>query len=148
MCELTQDQVATFPRSLLAPASARSFVREHACRAHTNGARDDLVLLASELVTASLLDGRPPVTVQLACRTTDLELRVADTDAGLPGEQGTPGSLAIGFALGLVIVEKLSSAWGSTTRPAGQETWCRLSTGLPGGRDRPRPAAAMRPVEG
>src|SRR5919107_368772 len=101
MCDLTQDTVATFPRSLLAPAFARAFVREHACRAHTNGARDDLVLLASELVTASLLEGRPPVSVRLSCRIEDLELRVGDTDARLPGEQGTPGSLAIGFALGL-----------------------------------------------
>ncbi len=126
MCELTPDQYATFSDSLLSPAHARAFVREHSCPEHGTAALGALALVASELVTNSVLHGRPPILVQLRCRVHEIDLSVADTGPGLPGDRGTSGSLGVG----LLVVAEIANDWGVTPGAIGKEVWCRLPTGV------------------
>ena len=59
-------------------------MREHGCPEHGTAALGALALVTSELVTNSVLHGRPPIIVRLRCRVHEIDLAVADTGTGLP----------------------------------------------------------------
>lgn len=126
MCDLTPDQLATFPDSKFSPMHARAFVREHGCPEHASAALGALLLVTSELVTNAVLYGAPPITVQLRCLGTEVHVVVGDLGIGLPDGQGAPGSPG----LGLLIVADVADEWGTTTLSSGKEVWCRVPTGV------------------
>lgn len=139
MCNQTPDQVATFSDSTLSPSRARTFVRQHACPAHAPTAMGALLLVTSELVTNSVFHGRPPITVHLACHTTEVQVTVRDVGPGLPGAPQTPE----GLGLGLRIVAEVAREWGTTPLAVGTEVWCRVPTGVLPEVDARKPSAIL-----
>lgn len=126
MCDLTADQLATFPDSKFSPMHARAFVREHGCPEHASAALGALLLVTSELVTNAVLHGAPPISVRLRCLGTEVHVVVGDMGDGLPAQRGAPGCPGIG----LRIVADVADAWGTTPLPSGTEVWCRIPTGF------------------
>ena len=126
MCDLTTDQCATFPDSKFSPMRARAFVREYGCPEHASVALGALLLVTSELVTNAVLHGAPPISVQLRCLGTEVQVVVGDMGDGLPDQQGAPGRLGVG----LRIVADVADEWGTTPLPSGTEVWCRIPTGF------------------
>jgi anti-anti-sigma factor len=133
------------PPSPAAPATARRFVRE-TCqtwrlllledddddpRART--AAQELVeraeLLASELVTNALIHARSDVHLRLSLRDANLHIGVHDRARRLLRlVSGDPEAEA---GRGLLLVERLSRAWGVYRPPeGGKVVWCVLGMGV------------------
>ena len=116
-----------------APARARDHVRSYLDPDESGTCAFDAVLIASELVTNSVLhanvDTRGTLSLDLA--TLGDHLRIAVTDAGslrrprlLPARPGRPGGM------GLRMVDQLSSAWGVERDAVGATcVWCDLPLG-------------------
>lgn len=93
--------------------------------------REDLALIASELVTNAVLHAglsdADQLDVELASMADGVRLSVHDVGGGF-----TPGSLQEGAALrpggrGLLIIDALSKAWGVETDAEGCTVWCDLA---------------------
>ena len=126
MCDLTPDQLTTFPDSRFSPLHARAFVREHACPEHGRAALDALMLVTSELVTNAVLCGAPPILVRLTCLGSEIHVTVGDTGIEPPGGQGA----FAGSPIGLLVVADVADEWGTTMLVSGKEVWCRVATGV------------------
>jgi anti-anti-sigma factor len=127
------------PPSPAAPATARRFVRD-TCRAwrllqedgHDAGPRvaaAELVeraeLVASELVTNALIHARTDVGLRLSMRGERLYLGVHDGGRRLLRLVGGDPEAEAGR--GLLLVERLSRAWGVYRAPGGGKVvWCVL----------------------
>jgi anti-anti-sigma factor len=131
------------PPSPAAPATARRFVRE-TCRtwrlllddrddAVSRSAAEELVeraeLLTSELVTNALVHARTDVHLRLSLRDARLHIGVHDrTRRLLRLVRGDPEAEA---GRGLLLVERLSRAWGVYRPPeGGKVVWCVLGPGV------------------
>jgi anti-anti-sigma factor len=131
------------PPSPSAPATARRFVRE-TCEAwrvllderHGAGVRPaaaELVeraeLVASELVTNALVHARTDIWLRLSLRGERLHLGVHDGGRRLLRLVG--GNPEAEAGRGLLLVERLSRAWGVYRPPeGGKVVWCVLSPGV------------------
>ena len=127
------------PPSPAAPATARGFVRE-TCQtwrllldgqddAATTAAAGELVeraeLVASELVTNALIHARTDVWLRLSLRGGRLHLGVHDGGRRLLRLVG--GGPEAEAGRGLLLVERLSRAWGVYRPPeGGKVVWCVL----------------------
>ncbi|TXS49130.1 SpoIIE family protein phosphatase [Streptomyces sp. t39] len=105
--------------------SARHMVRA-AVRAWGAGGRaDEIELVADEMITNALMhtDGGAVVTVRvLTGARRRLKVEVEDRSSALPrrrdaGEDGVSGR-------GLLLVDRLSDAWGVESRGSGKSVWC------------------------
>ncbi|WP_265867771.1 SpoIIE family protein phosphatase [Streptomyces sp. SKN60] len=114
-------------------SSARHMIRA-AVRAWGAGSRsDEIELVADELTTNALMhtDGGAIVTLRmLAGPERRLRVEVEDRSSALPrrreaGESGVSGR-------GLLLVERLSDAWGVEPRGGGKCVWCEFATEQPG----------------
>jgi anti-sigma regulatory factor (Ser/Thr protein kinase)/anti-anti-sigma regulatory factor len=131
------------PPSPSAPATARRFVRE-TCQtwrlllededdAATLAAAEELVeraeLLASELVTNALVHARSDVQLRLSLRDASLHIGVHDRARRLLRlVRGDPEAEA---GRGLLLVERLSRAWGVYRPPeGGKVVWCVVAPGV------------------
>jgi anti-anti-sigma factor len=131
------------PPSPAAPATARRFVRE-TCQtwrlllddhddAATQAAAQELVeraeLLASELVTNALVHARTDVHLRLSLRDQRLHIGVHDGGRRLLRLVGGDAEAEAGR--GLLLVERLSRAWGVYRPPeGGKVVWCVLGLGV------------------
>jgi anti-anti-sigma factor len=131
------------PPSPAAPATARRFVRE-TCQtwrllleddddARAQAAAEDLVeraeLLASELVTNALIHARSDVHLRLSLRDESLHIGVHDRARRLL--RLVNGDLEAEAGRGLLLVERLSRAWGVYRPPeGGKVVWCVLGPGV------------------
>jgi anti-sigma regulatory factor (Ser/Thr protein kinase)/anti-anti-sigma regulatory factor len=127
------------PPSPAAPATARQFVRE-ICQtwrlllddqddAAATAAAEELVeraeLLASELVTNALIHARTDVRLRLSLRGQRLHIGVHDGGRRLLRLVG--GGPEAEAGRGLLLVERLSRAWGVYRPPeGGKVVWCVL----------------------
>lgn len=102
------------------PSRARAFVRDHlADRALPPGvAIDDVVLVASELVTNSVRAGARVIDIDVRVDHRRLELVVEDDAEGWPRRAQADESA--GGGRGLSIVEQLSDRWSVDRRPRGK----------------------------
>jgi anti-anti-sigma factor len=131
------------PPSPAAPATARRFVRE-TCQTwrllleddddlRGRTAAEELVeraeLLASELVTNALIHARSDVHLRLSLRDANLHIGVHDRARRLLRlVNGDPEAEA---GRGLLLVERLSRAWGVYRPPeGGKVVWCLLGMGV------------------
>ncbi|WP_370416115.1 SpoIIE family protein phosphatase [Streptomyces fradiae] len=114
-------------------SSARHMIRA-AVRAWGAGSRsDEIELVADELTTNALMhtDGGAIVTLRmLTGPERRLRVEVEDRSSALPrrreaGESGVSGR-------GLLLVERLSDAWGVEPRGGGKCVWCEFATEQPG----------------
>jgi anti-anti-sigma regulatory factor/anti-sigma regulatory factor (Ser/Thr protein kinase) len=137
-----RDEVLLAPTPA-APAMARRFVREacHSWRvllddqddAAARAAAAELVeraeLIASELVTNALVHARTDVRLRLALRDERLHIGVHDGGRRLLRLVG--GGPEAEAGRGLLLVERLSRAWGVYRPPeGGKVVWCVLAAGV------------------
>jgi len=134
-----RDELRLAP-SPAAPATARRFVRE-TCQtwrlllndrdgAKARAAAAELVeraeLLASELVTNALIHARTDVRLRLSLR--DRRLHIGVHDGGRRLLRLLHGDAEAEAGRGLLLVERLSRAWGVYRPPeGGKVVWCVLS---------------------
>ncbi|MEU8925248.1 ATP-binding protein [Kitasatospora sp. NPDC048545] len=121
---------------------ARAFVDE-VLRGWGIGApvREDVVLVVSELVANARQHAAGPREIGVDLDADRVRVEVTDTAAAAvparrPARADRPGGH------GLVVVERLSSRWGTDVRPCGKSVWaeCPLRWSHPGpGRPRRGP---------
>lgn len=109
-----------------APGRARAYVARHlaAVTAPDGVAVDDVVLIASELVTNAVRAGASRIDLTLRVTRRRLDLLVEDDAGGLP-VLATADEGAIG-GRGLRIVDQLADDWAVTPRATGKRvtaTW-------------------------
>lgn len=95
-----------------------------------NGARptDDVLLVASELVTNAVRHGRGEVELRVELDGCEVRIEVVDDGhVTVSAPETEPVPTAIG-GRGLHIVRKVSRSWGSGLDPAGRTVvWAELS---------------------
>lgn len=89
--------------------------------------RDDLLLVASELLTNAVKVSRGPVTLSCEGHRDRVELVVGD-DNDAPAVPQAPGPEAPS-GRGLAIVDRLSAAWGQRRSGSAKEVWARMPVG-------------------
>ncbi|KAF4405059.1 SpoIIE family protein phosphatase [Streptomyces lycii] len=115
------------PESL---ATARDMIREAVRSWEAEERAEDVVLVADELVTNSLVhtEGGAVVTaLMFPGPERRLRIEVQDRSSGLPrrrepGEAGTSGR-------GLLLVDLLADVWGVESRGSGKAVWCEFVCG-------------------
>ncbi|MCA1690074.1 MAG: ATP-binding protein [Actinobacteria bacterium] len=115
------------PMSAAAPALAR---RAIASLGLGDGARENAILLASELVSNSLRHSgaRADATIHLSASVADGALRMSVTDDGGGFVLDPSRQPGIDGGFGLFLVNRLATAWGVAT-DARTTVWLEL--GLP-----------------
>ena len=114
----------TVPSSV---ARIRRFVVD-ACRAQAPDVDSDTVaLLVSEVATNALVhgDGEVRVRVRVLPRPPGVRVEVVDGSSTLP--QRRQASAVDEGGRGIVLVEALSTAWGSHASPPGKTVWFELA---------------------
>lgn len=99
----------------------RTFCLGHGLDALTGNAE----LVITELVTNAIVHGTVPITVRASLRRRYLHLAVLDHAPGIPRVTGPDPATRMG-GRGLMIVEALTMAWGTTPTPPGKVVWCTL----------------------
>ncbi|HUR51752.1 MAG TPA: ATP-binding protein [Mycobacteriales bacterium] len=94
----------------MAPGAAREFARASHCTDHAADVLHDALLLITELVTNSVLHGKPPILLAIDCEGEGLRVRVRDGSATPPKQRRSTDDCHGGR--GLPLVERLSTAWG------------------------------------
>ena len=113
-----------------APAAVRTALRDSG--AHLPGElRDDLMLLLTELVTNAVrhsgaADGAP-IQIELRDRSDHVLVEVTDPGAGFEPPAEIVPDLETTGGLGLVLVDRLSRAWGTRQTAAGSHVWFELA---------------------
>jgi anti-sigma regulatory factor (Ser/Thr protein kinase) len=114
------------PGNRQAPAAARSYVADQLSASDVpwGGLLDDVLLIASELVTNAVTAGATHVDLSLRITARRLDLLIADDAHGKP-EVRTVDEEAVS-GRGLRIVEQLTDAWSVTLKGRGKQvtaTW-------------------------
>ena len=113
-----------------APAAVRNALRDRA--AHLPGElRDDLMLLLTEVVTNAVrhsgaADGAP-IQIDMKQRADHVRIEVTDPGAGFDRPAQIVPDLETTGGLGLVLVDRLSRAWGTRQTAAGSHVWFELA---------------------
>jgi anti-sigma regulatory factor (Ser/Thr protein kinase) len=112
-----------------APGLARAHVRGIANRAAVSDATcDDLVLIASELVTNAVQSGADDISISVVVSAEGFLLTVNDDGPGWPVMSGAPAAAEHGR--GLAIVDHLADSWEVVPQARGKRV--RATRGLPG----------------
>ena len=129
MCTTTEAARVLLPMSTRSPAVARQFARMSGCTEHTSQALDEALLLISELVTNSVLHGRPQITLAIECNGTGISVRVRDGASGLLDRHRSADDDEGGR--GLRLVELLADSWGvehvEDEHGCGKAVWFAIS---------------------
>ena len=123
--ELAQAHIG-LPAQLQSAWRARQFLRDVLPQWRVEGVIDNAMLLTTELVTNAVVHARSPVAVTL--RLTEDRLRVEVADKG-------PGALTLRVpdpdavhGRGLLLIDAVSSAWGTSADEQGKLVWFELPT--------------------
>jgi serine phosphatase RsbU (regulator of sigma subunit)/anti-sigma regulatory factor (Ser/Thr protein kinase) len=113
------------PALVSSPRRARHFVRETLEPLGVpRDTIDDSELVATELVTNSVMHARSEVTLSIEYANRSVRLRVEDGSPVRPVVRNAAPDAATGR--GLFIVEQLASRWGIDTRRDGKAVWVEL----------------------
>lgn len=109
----------------LAPAAVREKMRN---LRDLDGARDDAVLVASELVTNAVRHSLCAEDEFLTVRISrDGRFRITVLDPGASGQRAEIADRPIELGgLGLKVVEQLAATWGTERRSHGYQVWAEL----------------------
>jgi hypothetical protein len=123
--ELYQRRVR-LTREPAAAAAARSQVRAAVREWKVPVDIDIAVLLASDLVTSAIVHGDgETVTLAIRCSRGQLRIDVYDKSRSRPAGAGGPADEDTGR--GLILVENLSTEWGSFRTPVGKAMYFTLA---------------------
>jgi serine phosphatase RsbU (regulator of sigma subunit)/anti-sigma regulatory factor (Ser/Thr protein kinase) len=86
---------------------------------------DEVVLMASELVTNAFLHGRPPIELRLRSSGSEITFEVQDRAPYRPRRRRAENDDENGR--GLQIVSILADRWGSRATGTGKSVWCSLA---------------------
>jgi len=113
------------PPTATSAAAARGFVHQ-SLQQWGAASRSDLArLLVSELVTNAVFHARSPVEVRAVMASGRIRIEVRDHDPAPPAQREAQPWEATGR--GLLLVDELSSRWGSDpTPPEGKVVWFEL----------------------
>jgi anti-sigma regulatory factor (Ser/Thr protein kinase) len=116
---------ASFPDGPEAASAVRRWIRQSS-RGLDRLLREDIVLLATELVTNAVRHGRGEVAVRLWPGPDVVRVEVSDANPHRPEPGGY--DLDAEDGRGLLIVGALSSRWGTAPLPggAGKTVWFEL----------------------
>jgi len=93
-------------------------------------ALDDMQMMASEVVTNALIHARSKVDLRLRRYGNRIRVEVQDSDPNPPVPtsllEDDAGNEEAEGGRGLIIVEALASAWGSSPAGRGKITWFEL----------------------
>jgi anti-anti-sigma factor len=122
-----QRQTVSFPPDLAAVPRARRFVDEVCGQWGLAELRDDVRLIASELVTNAIRHAGTMVELRLESTPELVVVAVADSSPSEPARLEPDPEAAGGR--GLRLVEGFSDAWGANPRPSGGKVvWASLRT--------------------
>jgi anti-sigma regulatory factor (Ser/Thr protein kinase) len=125
VCQVAREVDVPLALDAASVGAARRVVRDAVCTVHGAELVDACLLLASELVANAVRHGAAPVRLVVRCdEARGAEIRVSDGSARAPVVRGADLD-ALG-GRGMLLVELLSDAWGSTPTRAGKVVWCRL----------------------
>jgi len=125
MCWRAQLRLST---EFTAVAQARRFCTESlrdALGKNTDDAVADATLVVSELVTNALSGGTTKSGVTLDVHRDFVRIGVDDDAAGQPHVQHAPSDQ--GHGRGMMIIERLSRAWGVSPIDGGKQVWAEIS---------------------
>ncbi len=105
-----------------ARSDARALCEQHAVEANRG---EDFVLVVSELISNSMLHGRPPRAYEVSLDQGDLFVTVDDADRVGPPAPLSAGDDAEG-GRGLAIVQALARLWGWLPTVTGKRVWARV----------------------
>jgi GAF domain-containing protein/anti-sigma regulatory factor (Ser/Thr protein kinase) len=103
---------------------ARRFVAEAVTRAGFPDLVADARLIASELVTNSLLHASEAVSLRVEPLAGGVRLEVRDSSASMPVRLG-PGADSM-TGRGLILIDTVSHRWGVDRLTDGKSVWCEL----------------------
>ena len=112
------------PHSDRAPRLARAFVAENLQGWQLDGLVETASLVVSEVVTNAVIHARSDAELLLERTPTALRISVIDHGEGLAPREKTGGGDG---GRGLVIVEALSSRWGTEPTDGGNCVWAELA---------------------
>lgn len=108
-----------FEPEIASAEAARAFLRD--ATAGSGIDQDAAILAGSELVTNAIRHAQTPFTVGVTLTEDRVHIAVTDasTDPAVPAtlDMNTPGGL------GMHVVARLASAWGTTPFPGGKTVW-------------------------
>ena len=117
----------SLPAEPMSASRARTFLRELLASWHAEEFEEPAALLTSELVTNAVLHARSAVEVTVRLADGQLWVGVSDAAAGLPVRKHYGPEAATGR--GLLLVERIASAWGSQSSTTGKVVWFELGEG-------------------
>lgn len=114
------------PANLASGSRARVFLADHLCRWEVETLLDTAQLLTTELVANAVIHARSAVSVTARLAPDRLRVEVADTGAGaLAMREAGPDDTG---GRGLLLIEALAAAWGTSADGDGKLVWFELDT--------------------
>ena len=119
------DRARRFAPDAVNVRAAREYVADELAEQGFQGDPDVVLLLASELVTNAVRHAATPFEIMVDVADDEVLVAVADDDVDHepqvrhPGPEETNGR-------GLLLVDQLSSRWGSDRTGRGKSVWFRL----------------------
>lgn len=143
MCSSTDVLIFELPHSADGPSTARRLVERNLCRDHGRDAVAAAQLVVSELTTCAVLYGEPPITLDIECEVTQLQLSVTHQVHG-----SAVGEIPIDEDGGLrsALLGKLSRSWGVERSRDTRRLWSAVPTGVPPERWEPGMVTRLRPA--
>jgi anti-sigma regulatory factor (Ser/Thr protein kinase) len=117
----------TLPASPASASEARRFVESVLIRAGAAALADTAKLVVSELVANAILHTATPVDVVVKVDGDRARIEVHDGSPQLPVRKNY--SNMSGTGRGLMMVERMSRAWGAEPTSTGKVVWCELEAG-------------------
>jgi anti-sigma regulatory factor (Ser/Thr protein kinase) len=105
---------------------ARAFVRMALEKRVSPESLQDLLLLASEMVSNVIRHARTPLTLSVETHRTFVRLTV--TDGALPFEASAPPTDEAESGRGIGIIASVSRKWGIGDTPIGKSIWAEVDT--------------------
>jgi len=106
-------------------AEARRFAHGCLTRWDLEEQADDVELVVTELVTNAIRHSRGPVTLSIGRRLDRIVVQVQDPSPDAPEHE--PLGVLDDNRRSLLLVEEISSGWGSTPTSDGKRVWAELS---------------------
>ncbi|WP_374064253.1 SpoIIE family protein phosphatase [Streptomyces himalayensis] len=107
---------------------ARRFTRRTLRSWRVTRETDTVLLVVSELVTNALVHTDGPVRLDLSRIDDRLRVAVADASPRTPVKPANIGWEATG-GRGVLLVEAMSTAWGTVPAGGGKQVWCEIDVG-------------------